>query len=306
MNSKTSKLTTLLSSASFLTLVNAMSAHAQQVAQAQMAQAGPQEVPEQVLITGSLIHGTAAVGVPVTNLSTQDFAQTGSLTTADLFRTIPAANVTPGPVGTLANNNIGKQTRVNIRNLDPNDGTRSLLMVDGYRFPPQGEADCTIDPSIIPAIALDRIDILVDGASATYGSDAIAGVINIILKRGFDGAITQLRTSLTKGKQNYQASQLWGRTWDGGDLTLSYEWGDTSPLRGNKVPNYTLDFSPWGLENRTPIRSSIPGTISIGNPTQPASLGLGTGGANALGRNCTNCWAVPANTGSDFNPSVNG
>ncbi|MEA2824922.1 MAG: iron complex outerrane recepter protein [Alphaproteobacteria bacterium] len=306
MNSKTSKLTTLLSSASFLTLVNAMSAQAQQVAQAQVAQAAPMEVPEQVLITGSLIHGTAAVGVPVTNLSTQDFAQTGSLTTADLFRTIPAANVTPGPVGTLANNNIGKQTRVNIRNLDPNDGTRSLMLVDGYRFPPQGEADCTIDPSIIPAIALDRIDILVDGASATYGSDAIAGVINIILKRGFEGAITQLRTSLQKGKENYQASQLWGRTWDGGDITLSYEWADSSPLRGNKVPNFTLDFTPWGLDNRTPIRSSIPGTLSVGNPTQPAALGLGTGGANALGRNCTNCWAVPAGTGAPFNGALNG
>jgi hypothetical protein len=70
MNSKTSKLATLLSSASFLTLVNAMSAQAQQAAQAQVAQAAPMEVPEQVLITGSLIHGTAAVGVPVTNLST--------------------------------------------------------------------------------------------------------------------------------------------------------------------------------------------------------------------------------------------
>src|SRR5882762_5529474 len=216
MNPTTSRMRALLGTASFLTLAISLDAQAQQVAQAQTAQANPMDVPEQVLITGSLIHGTAAVGVPVTNLSTQDFAQTGSLTTADLFRTIPAAHVTPGPVGTLANNNIGKQTRVNIRNLDPNDGTRSLLMVDGYRFPPQGEADCTIDPSVIPAIALDRIDILVDGASATYGSDAIAGVINIILKRGFDGAITQLRTSLQKGKENYQASQLYGRTWDGG------------------------------------------------------------------------------------------
>src|ERR1700687_2936045 len=106
MNSKTSKLTTLLSSASFLTLVNAMSAQAQQVAQAQVAQAAPMEVPEQVLITGSLIHGTAAVGVPVTNLSTQDFAQTGSLTTADLFRNVPSANVSPGPVATNSGANI--------------------------------------------------------------------------------------------------------------------------------------------------------------------------------------------------------
>ena len=79
MNSKTSKLATLLGSASLLTMANAMTAQAQQLAQAQMAQAGPQEVPEQVLITGSLIRGTAAVGVPVTNLSPQDFAQTGAL-----------------------------------------------------------------------------------------------------------------------------------------------------------------------------------------------------------------------------------
>ena len=114
MNSKTSKLTTLLGSASFLTLASSTSAIAQQMAQAQVAQAQmaqAAEVPEQVLITGSLIHGAAAVGVPVTNLGTQDFAQTGSLTTADLFRTIPSANVSPGPVGTNANNNIGKQTR---------------------------------------------------------------------------------------------------------------------------------------------------------------------------------------------------
>jgi len=58
--------------------------------------AAAQEIPELVLITGSLIRGTQAVGVPVTNLSTQDFTQTGSITTADLFRTIPAANVQPG------------------------------------------------------------------------------------------------------------------------------------------------------------------------------------------------------------------
>src|SRR5258708_10147065 len=303
MNSRTSQLTTLLSSASFLTLVNAMSAPAQQVAQAQLAQGAPMEVPEQVLITGSLIHGTAAVGVPVTNLGTQDFVTSGALTTSDLFRSVPSANVTPGPVGTQSNANIGKQTRVNVRGLDPNDGTRSLLMVDGYRFPPQGEADCTIDPSIIPAIALDRIDILVDGSSATYGSDAEGGVINIILKRGYDGAISQLRYAGAKGgKNSYQASQLWGRTWDGGDITLAYEWFDTSPIRSKGLHNYTLDFTPWGLDNRTPIRSSIPGTLSVGNPTQPAALGLGTGGANALGRSCTNCWAVPTGAGAAFNP----
>src|SRR6476469_2170359 len=193
MNPATSKITTLLGTASFVAVASALAAQAQQVAQAQMAQAAPQEVPEQVLITGSLIRGTAAVGVPVTNLSPQDFAQTGALTTADLFRTIPSAHVAPGPVATQSGANLERATRVNIRGLDTGDAPRSLMMVDGIRSPPQAHGLCTIDPSIIPAIALDRIDILVDGASATYGSDAIAGVINIILKRGFEGAITQLR-----------------------------------------------------------------------------------------------------------------
>ena len=246
MNPRTSRIASLLGSASFLAMSASGGAYAQEVAQAQTTEAAAMEVPEQVLITGSLIRGTVAVGVPVTNLGPQDYAQTGSLTTSDLFRTVPAANVTPGPVGTQSNANVGKQTRVNIRGLDPNDGTRTLMMVDGYRFPPQGEADCTIDPSVIPALALDRIDVLADGASATYGSDAVAGVINIILKRGYDGAVSQIRTSQADGKSEYQASQLWGRTWDGGDLTLTYEWYDFSALKGSSRSNLTLNFNPWG------------------------------------------------------------
>ena len=308
MNLIGSRLTALMGSASVLSLMLA-GANAQQIAQAQMAQAVPTGVPEQVLVTGSLIRGAAAVGVPVTNVSPQDFVQSGALTTSDLFRTVPAANVTPGPVGTLPNNNIGKQTRVNIRGLDLPSATRALMMVDGYRFPGQGEAECTIDPSIIPALALDRIDILVDGASATYGSDAITGVLNIILKRGYDGAVTQLRTSQADNKSEYQASQLWGRTWDGGDITLTYEWDDDSPLKANKRSNLSNNYTPWGLDNRIPIRSSIPGTISVGNPTQTPSVPLnpssGTGGASAIGRDCTNCFAIPTGAGSNYSAAPN-
>src|SRR6202171_1601794 len=283
MNPTMSKLATLMGSASLLTLATALSAQAQQVAQAQMAQAA-QEVPERVLITGSLIHGTAAVGVPVTNLNVQDFRQTGALTTADLFRTVPVPNVSPGAGATNSSGHLERETRVNIRGLDQT-GPRSLMMVDGMRFPPQADGICAIDPSIIPALALDRIDILADGASATYGSDAIAGVINVILKRAFDGAVTQLNYSVgDAGGAHYQASQLWGRTWDGGDITLSYEWYDEAPVLGSKHSKYTADYSPWGLDNRNPLGGSMPGTISAPGfggsttsaPFQPAALGLGT------------------------------
>jgi hypothetical protein len=78
MNPTTLRLRALLGTASFLTLATSLDAQAQQVAQAQTAQANPMEVPEQVLITGSLIRGTAAVGVPVTNLSPQDYRTTGA------------------------------------------------------------------------------------------------------------------------------------------------------------------------------------------------------------------------------------
>ncbi|HEX5279830.1 MAG TPA: TonB-dependent receptor plug domain-containing protein [Micropepsaceae bacterium] len=300
MNTTASKLTSLLGSASLLAMFGAAGSHAQQLAQAQSAQAGPAEVPEQVLVTGSLIRGTVAVGTPVTNLGPQDFTQTGSLTAAELFRTVPAAVVSPGPVGTNNGGNIGRETEVSLRGLDSSGGypVRGLMMVDGVRFPPQGEHSGQRDPSIIPTLALDRIDILVDGASATYGSDAVTGVINIILKRGYDGAVTQLQSTFADGRQAYQASQLFGRTWDGGDITLTYQWSDQTQLKGSARSNFTLNFTPWGLDNRTPVASSLPPTISTGNAATPAT-------ARGIGTICSNCFALPAGSGANFDSSLN-
>src|ERR1043166_9146272 len=178
MNPTIFRLTSLLGTASFLTMSSVLSAHAQQQQQVAQVETAQAEVPEQVLITGSLIRGAAAVGVPVTNLSPQDFVESGALTTTDLFKTVPAALGTPTTSATQTGARIERASRVNLRNLDLPGGTRSLLMVDGMRVPAQGTGLCQIDPSIVSAIALDRIDVLVNGASATYGSDAIVGVIN--------------------------------------------------------------------------------------------------------------------------------
>src|SRR5262247_3251926 len=120
MNPKTSTLATLLGTllgtASLGTMAGAIPAFAQGQAVAQA-----EEIPETVLITGSLIRGTAAVGVPVTNLAPMDFAVTGALTTAELFRTFPAANTSPGAPGTSAGNFVARNTRVNLRGLDTGD-----------------------------------------------------------------------------------------------------------------------------------------------------------------------------------------
>src|SRR5262245_21475495 len=294
-----SRLTALLGTASLLALTQAESAYAQGQAVAQA-----EEIPETVLITGSLIRGTAAVGVPVINLSPQDFAMTGTLTASDLFRTIPQFNVNPGPVATQAAN-VERGVRVNLRQLDTGSAPRSLLMVDGMRYPPQGEGLCQLDPSIIPAISIDRIDLLLDGASATYGSDAIGGVINIILKRNFDGAVMEGTYKRGKGGNvQYEAAAMWGRTWDGGQITLSYQWGLTEPTLGKFSSKFTYDHTPWGFDDRRPIGSSSPGTISTGAPAQAGGGLVGTSASQ--GHGCTNCYAVPLGTGSNFDAGITG
>src|SRR5262249_56608440 len=106
----------------------------------------------------------------------------------DLFKDYPGANVVQSSSATVGGGHTQRESRVNLRGLDQT-GPRTLMMVDGMRFPPQADGICAIDPSIIPSISLDHIDILADGASATYGSDAIAGVINIVLKRHLHRAV---------------------------------------------------------------------------------------------------------------------
>jgi outer membrane receptor protein involved in Fe transport len=313
---KTSQMTALLGTASLMALSHAQSAFAQQM----VAQA--EEIPETVLITGSLIRGTAAVGVPVVNLSPQDFAMTGTLTASDLFRTIPQFNVNPGPVATAAAN-VERGIRVNLRQLDTGSAPRSLMMVDGMRYPPQGNGLCQLDPSIIPAIAIERIDLLLDGASATYGSDAIGGVINIILKRNFDGAQVEGLVKMGKyGNTQYEAGVIWGRTWDGGQVTLSYQWSNTSPTLNASISKMTYDHTPWGFDDRRPLGSSFPSTLSTGAPQGPSMPNpafidpLTTPNVPPTipnpaypgnsGQNCTNCWALPLGVGQNWDPGASG
>ncbi len=294
-------LTALSGSVSLLALASAASpafAQGEMVAQAE-------EIPETVLITGSLIRGTAAVGVPVTNLNPSDFAMIGALTTADLFRSFPAANVLPNSVATNSGATIERGVKVNLRGLDTGTATRSLLMIDGMRFPGQGNGQCVLDPSIIPQLSMDHIDVLVDGASATYGSDAVGGVINIILKRNMDGAITQFRwTTAEGGKNRYLASAVWGRTWDGGQVTISYEWLDETPTTGKNFSMFRTDHRPWGFDDRRPLGSSVPATLSTG---VARAVGGGQVGTSAvLGHGCTNCYAVPIGAGQNWEPGASG
>ncbi len=279
-----------------------------QIPPAQTTRAAMPQIPEQVLVTGSLITGAQPIGVPVSVLSIQDFHETGALTISDALKSLPNVTVQVSNSVTNSGGTLAKAQTTDIHGI-VSGGPETLLTIDGMRFIPQGTDSGHIDPSIIPAIAVERIDVLADGASATYGSDAVAGVINVILRHGYDGAMTQIRygRSWDLDGSTYEASQLWGRKWDTGSLTLSYEWYDQNPepLSATR-PYYTLNYEPYRYDNETPLGQSMPGTITVGDPATDPNLAA-QGFSGSLGtRACTNCYSIPSGTGWNFGSKAPG
>jgi iron complex outermembrane receptor protein len=271
-------------------------AYAQNQAQAQATQQAQQQmqVPEQVLITGSLISGAAAVGVPVTALRAQDALETGQLSLNDILKSVPALDIDAQASPTYGGGTLSFEQNVQIHSLGTGSGVETLLLINGLRWPPQNYSNDTVNPSIIPQIALERIDVLTAGASAVYGSDATAGVINLILRRGYDGAMTQasVTSSPDIGYLQAQFAQLFGHSWDGGNVTVSYTVTDSRPVSGSKRSYYTQDFTPWGLMDTTPRTSAFPGIAHIGNAADVAGApAQETAAAGTLF--CANCFSIP-------------
>jgi outer membrane receptor protein involved in Fe transport len=304
-------LAALLGTGSFLALAS-MAAHAAD-AVAPAAAAAP---VEEVLITGSLIQGAAAVGVPVTVLGQEDFERTGAITVADMLKQVPGISVDLNvSVNTTSGGNRQRLQNTTIHGLSSGTAVYALLMIDGRRYPAQGTNLQNLDPSIIPTLAVERLDVLAAGASATYGSDAVSGVFNIILKHNYDGAISNARVSWSTDfgweGRTIQASQLFGRTWDEwagmgkGSIALTYEWWDKSRIYGQGRDYYTTNMEPWGYDDRTFMGMNIAGIISTGNPASATGIPARRSGDTQLFANlgthfCDNCFSVPAGTGTSF------
>ncbi len=268
------KVVTLLTIAGAAAFVETGSASAQDA-----AQPDANSKVDEVIVTGSLIRGTKAVGGTVTSVTAEDFPRVGSNSVTDILRFNPALNIIPSLAIQAANQNFVHLAGVQIHQLGQ---LRTLLLVDGMRYPLSNTNATLYDASIIPSLALDRADVLADGASATYGSDAVAGVVNLVLRRNFDGAISQASASTARGGNvKWQASQLWGKSWDTGNITLTYDYYNAGALKARKRSYETADFRPYGLDDRTPITTSTPAVVSVGAPS------------STTGTSCTNCYSVP-------------
>ncbi|WP_406666787.1 TonB-dependent receptor domain-containing protein [Gallaecimonas sp. GXIMD1310] len=178
---------------------------------------------ERIEVTGSRIKRSDMQGAsPVVVISADNIKQDGNFTVADALRSSTLNSF--GSFSERSGSSAQSQATINLRGAG---SSRTLVLLDGKRFPgspTMGGASANLNA--IPMAAVDRIEILTDGASSTYGSDAIAGVVNIILKKNFQGLVFNYGTGhrqLDKGQTSNEFSMLGGVSNDKGNITFSFD-----------------------------------------------------------------------------------
>ena len=208
------------------------------------AQVAPKPAPDDavvddkdIVVTGTLLRGIAPVG---TNSITVDQAAIESIAPISgnaLLATIPQVtnyfNNVPIADLSIAVNQI-QVSRPNIRNLSGSNSSSSatLILVDGHRLASLGVNQASIDPDLIPIGAIERVETVLDGGSATYGADAVAGVINFITLKKFDGIKVGGHYGIADNYFEYDANVTVGKAWDNGSIYASYSYSKNDALFG--------------------------------------------------------------------------
>ncbi|MBB5205694.1 iron complex outermembrane receptor protein [Inhella inkyongensis] len=159
---------------------------------------------ERVEVTGSSIKRVAAEGaLPLTIVTKEDIARTGATTVQDLVNLVPS-----NFGGAVANNNVGATGNASEANLRALGSKYTLVLLNGRRIANFAFGNSPVDLNSIPLAAVERVEILRDGASALYGADAVAGVINFIMRKDFQGVEIQagLAKTANKGADGRNAS----------------------------------------------------------------------------------------------------
>ena len=234
-------------------------------AHAQQAPAAEAPAEEAIIVTGSRIRGIAPVGSNVIAVDAAKIAQEPVSSTNDLLRRVPqVVSLGANRAGGSAQNGAANATRgagINLRGISTN---ATLILYNGKRLPAQGTQGQFTDPSAIPAIALERVEVVADGASAIYGSDAIAGVVNFILRRNLNGGEVRARVGFTgNGYEEHQVAGVFGRKWDTGSLMVAGEITHNKALLGRELDFYQDDNRYRGGRDLR-VTNCDPGTISVG------------------------------------------
>src|SRR6185369_9321702 len=241
---------------------------------------------DEVTVTGSrIVRRDFESSSPILTVGNELFEQNGSVAVEKALNQLPqfvpsqtifsSADVQPS-----AFNNPGIVT-LNLRGLGAN---RNLVLVDGRR-PQPANASLVVDINSIPSAAIESVEIISGGASATYGADAMGGVTNFKMKRNFQGLSLNAQTSLTEeggGRESTISALLGGNFSDGkGNAMLGLSWTDRKALMAADRDFYT---DGWADPN-TPGGEGIPlSNIQFAANNRPtaaayAAVGLPTAGA---------------------------
>jgi iron complex outermembrane receptor protein len=212
---------------------------------------------ERIAVTGSRINRTdVETASPVTVISSDFIAQSGYTSVQEILSMQPAA--AGMSLGSTSNNGSGGSATVNLRGMGVQ---RTLVLMNGRRMVSSGTgADSSVDLNTIPVAMIQSIEILKDGASAVYGSDAIAGVVNIITKKDFEGTEITADGSITdKGDgESGGISLLHGAEVAGGNLVVGVQYTN----RGEIIQS-DRDFVPPGESSFIP-EGSLGGLVPDG------------------------------------------
>ena len=197
------------------------------------SESGPAQ--EDIVVTGSRIAG-APSAAPVVRVTSEDIRNAGQADLGEVARSLPQnfgggfnPGIGNGQGAPNENANVNGASTFNLRGIGPN---ATLTLINGNRFAYTGVSS-VIDVSAIPVSAVERIEIVADGASAIYGADAVAGVVNILLKRDYEGASAMARVgaSTDGGNVQQQYGLLGGKAWSSGGLLAAYDYSRSSAIR---------------------------------------------------------------------------
>jgi len=233
------------------------------------AQNSPAAPPsETVTVTGTQIQGVAPVGGAVIGRDSADIQAnpiTATGETDDYLRQLPQVSAISGD--DTHNNAVqgGQQnaTHTVSLNLRGVGQTATLMLVNGNHVAPNGAEGTFYDPDLIALDAVERVEVLADGASATYGSDAIAGVVNFVLRKKFEGARLSVGYGTANGFEQQKLSGVYGYSWDTGSLVVSGAFNFRTQLLGINRPYYRQNLTPFGGSNFS-SQNCAPGNLTIG------------------------------------------
>ena len=189
--------------------------------------ADEERVEDTIVVTGTNIRGVENVGAASVTFTRDELATTGFSTLEEVFETLPQnlADIGLGGlfaegVSTIAAENTQLASGINLRGLGPGS---TLVLLNGKRRPLHVNGRI-VDVSAIPLSMIERVEVVTGGRSAIYGSDAVAGVVNIVTVNELDGAETQIYYGqASEGAESFNFSQTFGRSFDKGGFVLGYD-----------------------------------------------------------------------------------